>query len=197
MMDRIINLTIFTRKLHTRFNAWAEDNSGATAVEFALIATPFFFLIFGLLEVSMIFIISTTLEFGLNDAARTVRTGAFQNGSAPTISTFRTAVCANLFALLECNDVQFDVRAFNNFNAGPPPDPLDPGTGQVDTGSLTFQPGAPNQIVIARAYYEWDLITPLISRPLANLPDGNSRLLRASIAFQNEPYNVAPVTPGS
>lgn len=197
-MEKIIDLTIFTRKMQTRFNAWAEDNSGATAVEFALIATPFFFLIFGLLEVSMIFIISTTLEFGLNDAARSIRTGAFQTGSTPTLAAFRSAVCDNLFSLLDCNQVQFDMRAFNNFNGGPPPNPIDPDTGQVDSTNFVFQPGVPNQIVIARAFYEWDLVTPLISRPLANLPDGNSRLLQASIAFQNEPFNfVAPVPPGS
>jgi len=196
MMDKIIELTIVTRKLRTRFETWAEDNSGATAVEFALIATPFFFLIFGMLEVSLIFIISTTLEFGLNDASRTVRTGSFQNGAAPTEAAFRAAVCDNLFTLLDCNEVLFDVRAFNNFNGGPPPPPQDPDTGEIAPGNFVFQPGAPNQIVVARAFYEWDLITPVISRPLANLPTGNSRLVQASIAFQNEPFNIAPVAPG-
>jgi Flp pilus assembly protein TadG len=194
-MEKIIELTIVTRKLRARFEAWAQDNSGATAVEFALIATPFFFLIFGLLEVSLIFIISTTLEFGLNDASRTVRTGSFQNGAAPTEAAFRTAVCANLFTLLECDQVKFDVRAFDNFNGGPPPPPIDPTTGEVDEPNFVFQPGAPNQIVIARAFYEWDLITPFISRPLSNLATGNSRLVQASIAFQNEPFNVAPTGP--
>ena len=187
-MEKLIGLTIVTRKLKARFDAWSNDNSGATAVEFALIATPFFFLIFGLLEVSLLFIVSTTLEFALNDASRDIRTGVFQTGTAPTEGAFRTAVCANLFSLLDCNIIQFDVRPFANFNSGPPPPPIDPATGDVNNTSFVFAPGGPNQIVIARAFYEWDLITPIISQPLANLPSGTSRLLQASIAFQNEPF---------
>ena len=191
-MDKIIDLTIVTKRHKARFDAWAEDNSGATAVEFALIATPFFFLIFGLMEISLIFILSTTLEFGLNEASRDIRTGSFQNGSAPNVSAFRTSVCSNLFALLDCSDLFFDVRAFTNFPSGPPPDPRNPTTGQINPGSLAFQPGAPSEIVLVRAYFEWDLITPVISLPLANTASGNSRLLEARIAFQNEPFNVAP-----
>jgi len=188
-MKKLIGLTIVTRKLKARFDAWADDNSGATAVEFALIATPFFFLIFGLLEVSLLFIISTTMEFGLNEAARDIRTGAFQSSTAPTQGAFQTAICANLFSLLDCNAVELDVRSFANFTGGPPPSPIDPMTGQFSNAGFVFSPGGPNQIVIARAFYEWDLITPFISRPLSNLPSGTSRLLGASIAFQNEPFS--------
>lgn len=192
MMEKMIELTIVTRRLKARFDAWAQDNSGATAVEFALIATPFFFLILGLLEVSLLFIISTTLEFALNDASRNVRTGSFQNGGTPTEAAFRTAVCANLFALVDCNRVEFNIMSSNNFSAGPPPDPRDPTTGDFDSTSFVFQPGGPSQTVIAQAFYEYDLITPFISRPLSNLPSGNTRLVQATIAFQNEPFTNSP-----
>lgn len=187
-MNKLIGLTVVTQKMKSRFEAWAEDNSGATAVEFALIATPFFFLIFGLLEVSLIFIISTTLEFAMNDASRTIRTGAFQNGGNVSEAAFTAQVCGSLFSLLDCNNLELDVRAFANFSNAALPPALDPGTGQINTGAFTFQPGQPNEIVIARAFYEWELITPFISRPLSNFPSGTSRLVQASIAFQNEPF---------
>ncbi len=189
-MNKIIGLTIVTRKLQTRFEAWAADNRGATAVEFALIATPFFLLIFGLLEVSLIFIISTTLEFGLNDATRGIRTGAFQagGGGPPNLATFRTAVCDGLFALLDCSEIEFDLTAHNNFNGTPPPPATNPSTGMLNSGAFSFQPGGPSQIVIARAFFEWDLITPIISQPLSNVPSGDVRLITAVAAFQNEPF---------
>lgn len=187
-MEKIIHLTIVTQRLQNRFNAWADDNSGATAVEFALIATPFFFLVFGLLEVSLIFIVSTTLEFGMNEASRSIRTGTFQNGQTPTLAAFRSEVCSNLFGLIECNDIEFDIRTFASFNGAAVPSPINPATGLFDGSNFTFSPGAPNEIIIARAFFEQTLVTPIISQSLANLPGNKTRLISASIAFQNEPF---------
>ena len=46
-----------------------------------MIAVPFFFLLFGLLEVALIFIMSTVLEHAVNEASRDIRTGRFQAGA--------------------------------------------------------------------------------------------------------------------
>ncbi|MEO9968243.1 MAG: TadE/TadG family type IV pilus assembly protein [Hyphomonadaceae bacterium] len=195
-MNKLIGLTLITHRLKTRFDAWAEENSGATAVEFALIATPFFILIFGLLEVALIFIISTTAEFGLNNASRSIRTGAFQNSPNATPAAFKAQVCSNLFSLIDCNALELDVRSFTNFNNAVLPNAIDPNTGEINSGAFAFQPGQPSEIVIVRVFYEYDLATPFISRPLANFPGGNSRLVQATIAFQNEPFNAPdPSTP--
>ena len=48
-------------RLRSRWQAFAKDRRGAAAVEFAMIAAPFFFLIFGLLEVCLIFIMTTIM----------------------------------------------------------------------------------------------------------------------------------------
>lgn len=185
-----------SHRLKNRFDAWARDRRGATAVEFALVATPFFFLLFGLFEVAIIFIMTTTLEHGINESSRAIRTGAFQSAQLNQ-AAFRNAVCSELFDLLDCDtNLHIDVRTFGNFGGAMNNSPVDPGTQTVNPGQFQFNPGGPNDIVVARVFYEWTLLSPVISKPLANL-SGNKRLLQASVAFRNEPFGGAgaPGTP--
>lgn len=186
-MQKIYDLTIITPKLKARLDNWANDNSGLAAVEFALIATPFFILLFGLIEISLIFIVSTTLEHGLTEASRQIRTGAFQKDPASTLETFKQDVCDELFNLLECpGGLTLDITTFSNFGSTSSPSRVNP-SGQFSNASEQFSPGSRNDIVLIRAYYEWELITPFISAPLSNLANGN-RLIETGIAFRNEPF---------
>ena len=101
-------------KLVRRF---AQGNDGMTTVEFGLVALPFLALLFAILETTMIFFASQTLETAVADAARLVLTGQAQSqGFAP--SDFRTAVCARVHGLLDCqNGLQIDVRTYASFSA--------------------------------------------------------------------------------
>ena len=187
-MQKIYDLTIITRKLDIQFKNWANDNSGLAAVEFALIAVPFFLLLFGLIEISLIFIISTTLEHGLTEASRQIRTGAFQQNPLSTEVTFKQDVCNELFNLLDCpGGLVLDVTTFSSFTGSSQPSRID-SNGDFDSTNEQFSAGSRNDIVLIRAFYEWELITPVISAPLSNLSNGN-RLIEAGIAFRNEPFS--------
>jgi len=187
-MQKIYDLTIITKKLKTQFDKWAADNSGVAAVEFAFIAVPFFILIFGLIEISLIFIISTTLEHGLAEASRQIRTGAFQQNPTATAQTFKQDVCNELFNLLDCpGGLVLDVTTFTSFQNTARPSRIDD-DGEFDSTDEQFSAGTRNDIVLIRAFYEWELITPVISAPLSNLSNGN-RLIEAGVAFRNEPFN--------
>ena len=186
-MDFIDRFAVVTPRLKQKFHAWAEDKGGATALEFALVATPFFLLIFGLIEVAVIFIMSTALEHGINEASRQIRTGEFQS-SGLNQGAFRTAICDELFSLLPCDDqLHIDVRVFSSFSSSTNDSPIDPDTNEVDTTQFQFQPGGADEIVVARVFYEWDLFTPVLSAPLSNM-NGDRRLLQATMAFRNEPF---------
>jgi len=189
VLSTLNRYTIITQRLKRRLDTWSKDNSGAAAVEFAMIAAPFFFIIFGLLEIAIIFIVSTTLEHGLNEATRQIRTGSLQNNTPDfTRAEFVQAVCGELLGLLECDSskIDVDVRTFGNFGTSNFSNGLD-GDGNFSNVGFQFNPGGRNEIVLARVYYEWELITPVISAPLQNLSNGN-RLITASIAFRNEPF---------
>ena len=175
-----------SQRWKARFEEWVEDNAGATAMEFAFIAGPLFFLIFGLLELSLVFIVSTTLEHGINEASRQIRTGSLQTGGG-TQAEFETAVCSELFGLLDCGANLFiDVRVFENFTSSDRPTAIDD-DGDFDNSNFQFSPGQSGEIVLVRAFYEWELITPFVSKPLANLSNGNL-LIQSSFAFRNEPF---------
>jgi len=190
-------------KLHKKLQDWAEDKRGIAAVEFAMIAMPFFFLIFGLLEVCAIFIMTTVLEHGLNEASRQIRTGQAQEAGFGAVA-FKNAVCSELFDLLDCEgNLTLDVKTFADFGSTDNPSPIN-GSGDFDSSDFDYSPGGANEIVVVRAFYEWDLFTPVMSAPLANLKDGK-RLLQSTIAFRNEPFGASggsggggatpPVTP--
>ncbi len=170
-----------------RWAAYRRASDGSAAVEFAIVAIPFFFLLLGLIEVCMIFIMSTILENAVQESARPIRTGDVQSGGM-NAADFRTSVCDQLMSLLNCNEnLHIDVRTLSNFGAGVPPRAIDE-DGNLDTSGFTYQLGGPNDIVSVRVFYEWGLITPILSKPLSNL-SGNKHLLSSATVFRTEPYS--------
>lgn len=161
-------------------------SGGATAVEFSIVALPFLALTFATLELGLVFMISTSLENAVDNAARRIRTGEFQStgGGAPA---FKTLVCGSAPLLSNCSSkLTVDVRTFADFNATDADDPVN-AQGQLNPQAITFQAGGPEDIVLVRAYYEWNLITPLLNDSLVNA-GGGKRLISAAAAFRNEPF---------
>ncbi len=178
--------TSLTARMRAQWADFAAERRGSTAVEFAMIAAPFFFLIFGLLEVCLLFVMSTVLEHAVAEASRPLRTGQAQTAGM-TQEDFRLVVCSELFDLLNCAaNLHIDVRVLNDFGAMPTGAPLD-ADGNFTEAGFGFAPGGANEIVTVRAFYEWELITPGISFPLKNMA-GNKHLLQTSSVFRNEPF---------
>lgn len=186
MLSQRLSKLKYTQKVSDLGRGLAKDKKGATMVEFALIASPFLVLLVGLLEVCLIFIITTTLEHGAAEASRQVRTGQLHSSGASAAS-FKTIVCDNTFGLLDCaSKLKVDVRVFSDFGTTSGNDPIEDGV--LNEDNLQFNAGAGSDIVLSRVFYEWDIITPVIGTPMSNL-NGNKRLLQASVAFRNEPFS--------
>lgn len=177
---------ILAPRLNERFRAALGDKRGVAAVEFALIAVPFFFLLFGLLEIALLFIMTTVLEHAVMEASRDIRTGRFQAGSLNE-EAFRTMICDRMMDLMSCDDrLAIDVKTFSNFTSTTNPSPID-SDGELDDSEFEFKPGGANEIVVVRAYYTWSLITPIMSKPLENMAGGR-HLISAVAVFRNEPF---------
>ena len=166
---------------------------GATAVEFAFIAGPLLMLIFGVLELAMVFMVATTLEGATAAAARPLRTGAMQTAGTANKAAFAKAVCDRMSWLgASCaSNLQVDVRTYDDFTSLRD-DPAMTG-GNFDPAKTCWSPGGPTDIVLVRTYYSWTIFTPLLSNALVNAP-GNKRMVSAVEAFRNEPYSDAPPT---
>ena len=61
-----------------RWCAFLADRQGATAVEFALVATPFIGLLFGIIQTFLIFFAQQLLETSVNQSSRLILTGQAQ-----------------------------------------------------------------------------------------------------------------------
>ncbi len=162
-------------------------SEGAVAVEFAMVALPFFVMLFGIIELALIFMVSMSLDNAMSIASRTIRTGQLQSGGAATAAAFKASICANLGWLQgSCSsDLSIDVRTFSSFNNVTLADPVSNGT--FNQGALQFSPGVQNDIVLVRAYYQWTLITPVINQALQRI-NGGKALITATTTFRNEPY---------
>jgi len=173
-----------------------QGKRGAAAAEFAMIATPFVFMVFGIFETMMIYFVQTTLEAAISEEARKIRTGQAQSLAAPiTKEQFKANVCARMMGLGDCSTRLF-VQVQNQPTSGTLPTPWADGT--LTPGSAAdepYEPTAANAIVVVRGYYVWPLVTPGISNAMKNFADsggtlGNyNRIIAATSAFRNEPFN--------
>lgn len=161
------------------------DREGATAVEFALVAAPFFAIVFAIIETALVFFAGQVLETGVAEAARLVRTGQVQQQGLDQ-SAFRERLCSQISALFRCDDaLKLDVRTYQSFNSIDLANPID-SDGNFN-GDLTFDPGAGGEVVVVRAFYEWPTFVPGFGNDMANLANGK-RLLASAAAFRNEPF---------
>ena len=158
---------------------------GSAAVEFALVALPFCFMMFAVLELGLVFVIDSVLENAVISTGRLIRTGQAE-AQGLTASTFKTKLCANMSIFSgDCSSRAYvDVRTITQFNTSLP-DPMS--TGSFNSGSLTYNQGGTGTITVVRVWYKQPLLTPFLSQGLSRLNDG-SAMLTAVTAFKNEPW---------
>lgn len=171
-----------TRALLARFG---RNRSGVAALEFALIAAPFFFLLFAMIEIAAVFFLGAVLENAVLETARDIRTGRAQ-AAGMSQAAFRTAVCDRIVVLGSCDNVEIDVRVFEDFDGVDQSSPIE--DGDVDSEDFGFDPGDAGDIVLVRVFYRWQLLTPGITAALSNMDD-NQYLITAATVFRNEPFD--------
>lgn len=163
----------------------ANDRSGASALEFALVASPLILLMLGILEVGIVYFATFSLENAVDQGARLVRTGQAQTQGFDA-GKFKTAVCQYLSAPLDCSGLEIDVRHFSDFGSVNLPSPLD-SNGNLKS-AFNYDPGSSGDIVVVRGFYDFSLAAKMPKDiALSNMSNGD-RLLTATAAFRNEPY---------
>lgn len=162
------------------------DQSGAAMVEFALIASLFFFLIFAVLDIALIYWATFELENATNDVARLIRTGQAQDDTPIGESAIKSEICGKTAILYGCSGkLRLNVESFDTFANVAPVDPFD--TNGELKGSFTYQPGEGDEIILITTFYEWEPISLFPGLALSNMANGNL-LLRAALTFRNEPF---------
>jgi Flp pilus assembly protein TadG len=160
-----------------------KDRKGSAAIEFSMIAAPFFMMIFAIIETASVFFATQVLETATQDTARLIMTGQAQI-SGMTAAQFKTNLCTRLSGLFDCGGVDVIVNSYPNFASI---DLTNPVSGGVYTNpGATFNPGSAGNIVVVRTFYQWPLFVTGLGFNLADV-SGNKRLIASTAAFRNEP----------
>lgn len=181
------------------------SKDGAAAIEFALLAIPYFLIVFAILETFVAYLGEQLVGNAVDTMARKLRTGniTYNLGRTATdmnVTQFRQAFCTEISILIQCSATEaatpsklfLDVRTFSTFAAIPTTIPRT-SAGDLDTSTFAFTPGGPKTINSVRAYYKWDTVTDLVRPYITNMrPTDGSRpnyfLIVETSAFQNEDY---------
>lgn len=152
-----------------------------------MVAAPFFFMLFAILELGLVFVTDSTVENAVLETGRLVRTGQAQT-AAMTAAGFKDEVCERMSLLAtDCdNRTTIDVRVIDQFQDVNPPDPMADGE-TFDDSELVFEAGQPGSLILIRVWYEQPLITPFLSEGLSRLDNGKM-VMTATTTFRNEPY---------
>jgi len=174
---------LFIRGIKKLYRQIKSDEKGIALLEFALVAPIFFMLILGIIEISIMTFVSAAFDDAGRSASRLIRIGEVQQ-SANAETTFRTALCTGLPAIINCNDISIDVRTFDDFATVTTGIQLDNEGNPINTA---FTPGGSSTVNIVRLSYRWEFFTPLIGNLLSD-NNTNSVLLSSLTVQLTEPY---------
>lgn len=167
---------------------FSSDEQGAAAIEFGIVAIPFFALLFAIIETALTFFAGQALETAVSNASRLIRTGQAQQLGL-TASGFKDLICGQVEYLLDCNTgVYVDVKRYATFGDITLPRPIGAdGNLNVAPNTYTYEPGGGGDIVVVRAFYEWPVWVNKLGNNMGDLSNGK-HLLAATAAFRNEPF---------
>jgi len=171
---------------------------GSSAVEFGLILLPFIAMMFAIMETALVFFAQQTLETAVADSARLIMTGQAQTGAWQP-ADFKQRVCARIYGLFACDtsayvssstrpNVYVNVQTYTSFGGITYQPPLD-AQGNIDTSRFGYNHGGPGDIVVVQLFYQWPIFVTLMNLGSLSNMAAHSRLLVATAAFRNEPYN--------
>ena len=178
-----------------RGRTFRKSNDGTAAIEFALCAPVFFMMCFGIFEVGLNYLADRLLNTGIDNAARLIKTGQVRASPTYGMAEFKQQVCDEpIMFLFDCNNLIIDVQTVGSFEENNYETNED---GSVDTSSFGFAPGGRTTINVVRAFYEWPTIINWKNFGQAHGYDidsfgEGSRVIAASAAFMNEPFNGGP-----
>jgi Flp pilus assembly protein TadG len=180
-------------RLSRRFQ---KEEDGATAVEFAFVALPFFALLFGIMELAIVFFVNSALVHSTAEAGRLIRVGNFQ--ACGGVDEFKALVCGNMKGMADCwKNVRIDVVEGDSFKtialpAIPPVQPRDDTKSGDDavpqTPNGNYSANTAGDTMVVRAVLHYRLALPPLLTRLENPVGSGARTMVATTAFRNEPF---------
>lgn len=165
------------------------NEDGVAAVEFALLAIPFVYIVVGIIEMCLMFTAGNMLHGGTGIAGRLIRTGQLQAQADPE-TAFRNALCDHVSIFLDCDKIVYEVidlseGGFSSASVAPPTITED---GEMEASE--FNPGEEESVILVRASYLYPIVTPIFADLLSDAPN-HSKLFISTLVLKNEPYRYS------
>jgi Flp pilus assembly protein TadG len=179
-------LRAFIRKLSCSGAQFAKAESGSSAVEFAMVAFPFFYVLGAIFETGLMMFTEYTLQASVQDASRLIRTGQAQKAGM-SADAFKAKICETAGIIIDCMGEATvyvnSVASFADLDSATP--------AMVDIGggsSASFNAGGASTATSIVVTYDWDFALPFMSF-FGNINGGQERRLVGFAMFRNEPYS--------
>ncbi|NTJ66620.1 pilus assembly protein [Agrobacterium rhizogenes] len=202
--DNTLHANTGRTRRHARgsLREFVRSRDGTAAIEFALLAIPYFLIVFAIIETFVAFTAEQVVSNAVDTLARQIRTGQITAANT-TSQQFRQAFCNEIAVLITCSssevqtpaNLYLDVESYSSFASMPTTIPRQSSTdpySDLSTTGFAFVPGGAKSLNMVRAYYRWQIITDLLRPYLTNVhpTDGSASvyLIVATAAFQNENY---------
>ncbi|MEO8421098.1 MAG: TadE/TadG family type IV pilus assembly protein [Hyphomicrobium sp.] len=169
------------------------NDEGVAAIEFAIVALPFFLFVFGIIGIGLYFLASTSLEYGVESAGRKVRTGEADKGDM-TVGEFKQLVCDAAGTFIKCSDVAVLVQHATAWSGLSPQSCTDSKGAMVSSTGQSGEPlskyaGGASEVVLVTLCYKWELANSFKFLKLGSGSDGSGpAIIQASSAFKTEPW---------
>jgi|AntRauTorcE11897_2_1112592.scaffolds.fasta_scaffold02891_4 Flp pilus assembly protein TadG len=175
-----------TRLKNRAIKKYVKKQDGATAIEFGLLALPFFFLILGTIELSLFYASGVMLEGAATSASRVIRTGQAQESADPQ-SAFEQVMCDKAGAVISCDEIVYEAinlgDSFTGASSTPPN--YDSDGNMVSSG---FDAGGSEDVIMVRLSYRHQFFSPLLGPYLGDDTGTNSALHTSTVVLRTEPY---------
>ena len=177
------------------------DESGASAVEFGMLALPFLLFILAIIGYGLYFYTGTSLDYAVESAARKIRTGEVNTGGSQrsdkqmTVDEFRKLVCQSGLPGIDCTKLSVIVQHAPAWSGISPQSCTDGNgkmTGSTGSGSdlISQYSGEASDVVLVTACYQWDLGSDFKFLKLGTGGDESGAvIIQSASAFKSEPYN--------
>ncbi|MBB6469683.1 pilus assembly protein [Aminobacter carboxidus] len=166
------------------------NQSGSTAIEFAVLAIPFSLLVFAILESCIAFAGQQVLANAADEVARQLRTGQ-EKAAGFTEEKLKDQICAKLQVLVskDCKaQLVVDLRSYPTFADAAKVKLKLTSDRDIDTTGFAVTPGPSMSKNMLQVIYKWPVITDFMRASMSNLKDGKT-LQYATVTWQNEPFN--------
>ncbi|EMS36611.1 hypothetical protein G653_00150 [Candidatus Liberibacter americanus PW_SP] len=177
-------------------------SEGSVAIEFSILAFPYFFVVFAILEICICFSAQQLFDNASYTISRQIRTGELNKDNS-SIRNIRSLFCREVRYLISCSstepqkvrDLYIDVKKINSLGDIPRDIPrlgtnVDAPINDVGFG---FNPGDPGSYNVFRAFYHWPVFSNFMIKYLAAVkhPDKKTSdyLMASVVVFKNELFD--------